>query len=147
MKEHDKWRDQHGKRVTHITPEQFIQELVKENDSRTTSSPISYQQTRVVGICRNHIAPLLAKIVDKDDKIPTGKQVSDVQEALRVAYFNVMTGDNAPETFSSEDEVGKADRVEDVSTARANKLDKFHPMELYLYFHFGSASVGDLPCP
>ncbi len=103
MKEHDKWRDQHDKRVTHITPEQSIQEHVKEIDSRTVSSPISYQQSRVVGICRNHIVPLLAKIVDKDDKVPTGKQVSDVQEELHVAYFNVMTGDNAPEPFSSED--------------------------------------------
>ena len=53
-----------------------------------------------------------------------------------------MTGDNAPETFSSEDEDGKTDRAETVSTSRANKFDKFHPMELYLYFHFGPASVG-----
>ncbi len=65
-----------------------------------------------------------------------------MQEAFRVAYFNAMTGDNDPEPFSSEDEAGKADRVEAVSTARANKLDKFHPMELYLYFHFGPDSVG-----
>ena len=102
---------------------------------------------RDVGICHNHITTLLAKIVDKDGKIPTGKQVSDVQEALRVAYFNAMTGDNAPEPFSSEDEAGKADRAEAVSTARANKLDKFHPMELYLYFHFGPASVGGCDSP
>ena len=53
MKEHDKWRDQHVKRVTHITPEQSIQERIKE---------IS--------------------------KIPTGKQVSDVQEAFRVVNQN-----------------------------------------------------------
>ena len=112
MKVNDKWRDQHVKRVTHITPEQSIQERIKE---------IS--------------------------KIPTGKQVSDVQEALRVAYFNVMSGDNAPDPFSSEDEAGKADRVEVVSTARANKFDKFHPMDLYLYFHFGPASVGGCDSP
>ena len=136
MNEHDKWRDQHGKRVTHITPEQSIQERVKEIDSRTASSPISYQQTRVVGICRNHIAPLLAKIVDKDGQIPTGKQVSDVQEALRVAYFNAMTGDNAPEPCSSEDEAGKADRAEAVSTARVSIcLSLFLILSVFVYLH------------
>ena len=78
MKDHDKWRDHHGKFVTHITPEQSIQELVQEVDSKTSSTPISYQQTRVVGVYHNHIVPFLVKIVDKDGKIPTVNQVSDV---------------------------------------------------------------------
>ena len=31
--------------------------------------------------------------------------------------------------------------------ARRNKLHKFHPMELYIYFHFGPASVGGCVSP
>jgi hypothetical protein len=38
-----------------------------------------YQQERVVKVCSNDLAPLLDKIVDKDGKIPSGKQVSDIQ--------------------------------------------------------------------
>ena len=89
-------------------------------------------------------APLLDKIWDTDGKIPTGKQVSDMRKALRVAWFNSITGDNPPEPVSSEDEVTK---TECLTTVRVKKLDKFHPMYLYLYFHFGPAAVGGCDSP
>ena len=147
MKEHDKWRDQHGNLVSDVSPEDSIQTRVKTVTTSTKDTPISYQVARVVGVCRNHIAPLLQKIVDKDGKIPTGKQVSDIREALRTAYFESLTGDNPAEAFTSEDEGSKAERVETAANARAQKLDKFHPMDLYLYFHFGPASVGGSGSP
>ncbi len=84
-------------------------------------------------------APLFDKIWDTDGKIPTGKQVSDMRKALRVAWFNSITGDNPPEPVSSEDEVTKTERL---ATDHAKKLDKFHPMYLYLYFHFGPDTMG-----
>jgi hypothetical protein len=90
---------------------------------------------------------LLDKILDKDGKIPSGKQVSDMQEELRVAYFNSMTADNPTDPVSSEDEATKTSRLEDVARARANKLDKFHPMDLYIYFYYGPASVGGCASP
>jgi hypothetical protein len=96
----------------------------------------------VVKVCRNDLAPLLDKIVDKDGKIPSGKQVSDIQEELRVAYFNSLTSDNPPDQVSSEDE-----RLDDIAKGRANKLDKFHPMDLYIHFHFGPASMGGCASP
>ncbi len=102
MKEQDKWRDQHGKPVTNITPEQCIQERVKEVNARTQETPISYQQAGVVKVARNELVPLLDKIWNKDGKIPTGKQVSDMWAALRVAWFNSITGDNPPEPVSCE---------------------------------------------
>ena len=37
--------------------------------------------------------------------------------------------------------------METAANARAQKLDKFHPMDLYLYFHFGPASVGGSGSP
>jgi hypothetical protein len=37
--------------------------------------------------------------------------------------------------------------LEDIAKARANKLDKFHPMDLYIYFYFGPASVGGCASP
>jgi hypothetical protein len=59
MKEHDKWRDQHGKLVTEVTQEESIRLCVKEITTKTKDTPISYQQERVVKVCRNDLAPLL----------------------------------------------------------------------------------------
>jgi hypothetical protein len=147
MKEQDKWRDQYGKPVTDITPEESIGLRVQEVDTKTKQTPISYQQARIITVCRNELAPLLDKIVDKDGKIPSGRQVSDIQEELRVAYFNSLTSYNLPEPVSSEDQATKAKRLDILATARTNKLLKFHPMELYIYFQFGPASVGGSASP
>ena len=147
MKEQDKWRDQHNKLVTAVTPEESIALRVKVVSSKTKETPISSQVARVVKVCRNDLAPLLDKILDKDGKIPSGKQVSDMQEELRVAYFNSITADNPTDPVSSEDEATKTSRLEDVARARANKLDKFHPMDLYIYFYYGPASVGGCASP
>jgi hypothetical protein len=114
MKEQDKWRDQHDKSVT----------------------------SKVITLYHNELAPLLDKIVDKDDKIPSGKQVSDIQGEFRVVYFNSLTSDNSPEPVSSEDEVTKTGCLDMLTNARTNNLHKFHPIDLYIYFHFGSSSVG-----
>ena len=147
MQEQDKWRDQHNKLVTAVTPEESIALRVKVVSSKTKETPISSQVARVVKVCRNDLAPLLDKILDKDGKIPSGKQVSDMQEELRVAYFNSITADNPTDPVSSEDEATKTSRLEDVARARANKLDKFHPMDLYIYFYYGPASVGGCASP
>ena len=147
MKEHDKWRDHNGNLVSDVSPEDSIQTRVKTVTTSTKDTPILYQVARVVGVCLNHIASLFQKIVDKDGKIPTDQQVSDIREALRTAYFESLTGDNPAEAFTSEDEGSKAERVETAANARAQKLDKFHPMDLYLYFHFGPASVGGSGSP
>jgi hypothetical protein len=50
MKEQDKWRDQHDKPVTEVTPEQSIELRVKEITRKTKDTPISYQQERVVKV-------------------------------------------------------------------------------------------------
>jgi hypothetical protein len=146
MKEQDKWRDQHGKTVTEVTSEQSIEVRVKEITSKSKDTPISYQQERVVEVCRNELAPLLDKIVDKDGKIPSGKQVSDIQDKIQeefhVTYFNSLTVDNPPDPVSSEDEATKTERLDDIVQARTNKLHKFHPMDLYIYIHLGPTNVG-----
>ncbi len=48
--EEDKWRDQHGKPVTEVTPEESIQLRVKEITTKTKDTPISYQQERVIKV-------------------------------------------------------------------------------------------------
>jgi hypothetical protein len=63
----------------------------------------------------NHIPPLLYKIVNKDVKIPTTKQVPDVQEAIHVTYFNSITVEEPPEPVSSQDDNTKTDRLEGLS--------------------------------
>jgi hypothetical protein len=120
---------------------------VKEITSKTKDTSISYQQERVVKVCRKKLASLLDKIVDKDRKIPSGKQVSDIQEELHETYFNSLTADNPPDPVSSEDEGTKTDRLDVIDQARANKLHKFHPMDLYIYFHFGPVSVSGCDSP
>jgi hypothetical protein len=80
--------------------------------TKTKQTPISYQQDRVITVCRDELVPLLDKIVDKDGKIPPGKQVSDIQEELRETYFNFLTSDNPPEPGSSEDEDTKEGSLE-----------------------------------
>ncbi len=124
MKEQDKWRDQHDKLVTTVTPEESIQLHVKEITTKTKDTPISYQQERVTKVCSNDLAPLFDKIVDQDGKIPSVKQVSDIQEELCVTYFNSITSDNPADPVSSEDEATEAGRLEDMSKDRGNKLDK-----------------------
>jgi hypothetical protein len=116
MKEQDKWRDQHGKPVTDITKnsEESIDLRVQEVYTKT----------------------------NKDGKIPSDKQVSDIQEELREAYFNFLTSDNPPEPVSSEDEDTKAGRLDMLVNSHTNKFHKFHPMDLYIYFHFGTVCVG-----
>ena len=59
MKEQDKWRDQHGKPVTDITPEESIDLRIHEVTTKTKQTPISYQQARVVTVCINELASLL----------------------------------------------------------------------------------------
>jgi hypothetical protein len=58
MKEQDKWRDQHGKPVTEVTPEESIELRVKEITRKTKDTPISYQQERVVKVYGNDLSPL-----------------------------------------------------------------------------------------
>jgi hypothetical protein len=142
MKEQDKWRDQHVKTVTDITPEESIDLRVQEVYTKTKQTPISYQQARVITVYHNELAPLVDKIVDKDDNIPSDKQVSDIQEEFRETYFNFLTSDNPPEPVSSEDEATKAGRLDMLANVRTNKNHKFHPMDLYIYFHFGPVCVG-----
>ncbi len=55
----------------------------------TSPWPKSRQNNRSSSVLRRS-----DKIVDKDGKIPSGKEVSDIQEVLRVAYFNSLTTDN-----------------------------------------------------
>jgi hypothetical protein len=84
---------------------------------------------------------IVDNIMDKDGKIPSVKEVSDIQEELRLTYFNSLTSDNPPEPVSSEDEATKAGCLDMLVIARTNKLHKFHPMEMYIYFHFGPPNV------
>ncbi len=85
--------------------------------------------------------------MDKDGKIPSDKQVSDIQEDLRVVYFNFLTSINPPEPMSSEDDTTKTGCLDMLANARTNNLHKFHPMDLYIYLPFGPTSVGDRDRP
>jgi len=73
--------------------------------------------------------------------------VSDIQEELRKKDFNSLTGDNPPDPVSSEDEATKNECLEGIVQSRSNSLHKFHPMELFIFFHFGPTSVGDCASP
>jgi hypothetical protein len=80
--------------VTDIKPKESIDLRVQEVYTKIKQTVISYEQDRVITVCHNERPPLLDKIVDKDGKISLRQQVSDIQEELRVTYFNSLTSDN-----------------------------------------------------
>ncbi len=79
MKEQDKWRDQHGKPVTDMTTEKSIEELVREVNLTLEPRTHRYRfKKSELLVWHNELVSLFDKILDKDDKIPTGKQVPDM---------------------------------------------------------------------
>ena len=90
----------HGAKVTKVTPQESIEMRCVPITTTTKDTAIAYQLQRVITVCRNQIAPLLDKLLNRDGMIPTDKTVPLIREELRQAYF-----------------------------------DKFHLMDLYVYFH------------
>ena len=167
MWKNGEWVDQHGRAVDTITFEQSILERCQPVTTATKSSPISTMVEGVIRLVRNHLAPLMSKLLDARGQIRTGEQQADVKEKLRLEYFDNLhdkkiaaagkraskakggnglssgtTSDNEAEGDSPQGH-GKeaADDLMDAVKLQAAK-DRFHPDDLYLYFHFGPAVIG-----
>jgi hypothetical protein len=95
----------------------------------------------MIKIARNQLTALLDKLLNADGTIPSGKQQAEIKEGLRKLYFDSFTATDQ-EVVSSEDEDSKTERQEAQAHALAQKLDKFHPIELYVYFAYGPAVLG-----
>ena len=135
------WVDRLGNPVTTVTPQQSIDMRCIAITSATKDCPIARQLKGVITCARNQLAPLLDKLLNTDGTIPSGKNLPEIKEALRKLYFELVTGD-ADQVFSSEDEEEKMERLTKKARAQDKKFEKFHPVELYLYFHYGPAVLG-----
>ncbi len=56
-------------------------------------------------------------------------------------YFELVTGD-VDQVFSSEDEETRTERLEKKTRALEKRFEKFHPVELDLYFKYGPTVLG-----
>ena len=101
----------------------------------TKDTAIAYQLQRVITVCRNQIAPLLDKLLNRDGTIPAGKTVPLIREELRQVYFDSFTRAEPASPRSSKDEEAKQERLDRVARAREGKLDEFHSMDLYVYLN------------
>ena len=95
----------------------------------------------MIKIARNQLTPLLDKLLNADGTIPSDKQQAEIKEGLRNLYFDSFTVTDQ-EVVSSEDEETKTEHQEAQAHAPAQKLDKFHPIDLYVYFTYGPAVLG-----
>jgi hypothetical protein len=64
MWKNGEWVDQHGRAVDTITFEQSILERCQPVTTATKSSPISTMVEGVIRLVRNHLAPLMSKLLD-----------------------------------------------------------------------------------
>ena len=135
------WVDRLGNPVTTVTPEESIQMRCVAITSATKDCPISRQLKDMISCARNQIAPLLDKLLNSDGTIPSGKNQQEIKEALRKLYFELVTGD-VDQVFLSEDEETRTERLEKKARALEKRFEKFHPVELDLYFKYGPAVLG-----
>jgi hypothetical protein len=141
MADKDLWRCVKGNLVTKVTPQESIEMRCVSITSATKDCPIAAQLANMIKIARNQLTALLDKLLNADGTIPSGKQQAEIKEGLRKLYFDSFTATDQ-EVVSSEDEDSKTERQEAQAHALAQKLDKFHPIELYVYFAYGPAVLG-----
>jgi hypothetical protein len=109
--------------------------------SFTKDCPISRQLKDMISCTHNQVAPLLDKFLNTDDTIPSDKNQQEIKEALRKLYFELVTGD-VDQVFSSEDEETKTECLEIKTRVLEKRFEKFHPVELDLYFKYGTVVLG-----
>ncbi len=126
--------------MTNITPEQSIQESVKEVNTRTQETPISYQSVRVVKVVTTSLCRSLTRSWTRTVRFPLESKCETCGERFvwhgsTPSLVTILQNLFPPKTKTLRQ------HLETVTTVHGK--NKFHPMDLYLYFHFGSATVGD----
>ena len=137
----DQWRCVQGNLVTKVTPQESIEMRCVSITAATKDCPVAAQLANMIKIARNQLTPLLDKLLNADGTIPSGKQQDEIKEGLRKLYFDSFTATDQ-EVVSSEDEEAKTEREQCKADVMAEKFDKFHPIELYVYFAYGPAVLG-----
>jgi len=142
-----KWVDQFGVAEDKITPEQSLDERVQDIKSNTDRSPISTVTERIIRISKTVMLPQLRKLLDANGHIRSGQQKEDVNEALRLFYYEHVQSKSKKGLQSDSEGSGEeglektTDAVLDAAKLQAAK-DRFHPPEMYVFFHQGPAVIG-----
>jgi len=91
--------------------------------------------------------PQLRKLLDANGHIPSGQQKEDVKETLRLFYYE--ENNRTPKKGKVSESEGSADEGLEKTTDAfldASKLhaakDRFHPPEVYVFFHQGTVVIG-----
>jgi hypothetical protein len=135
------WVDHLVNPVTTVTPEQSIDMRCVVITSATKDCPIVRQLKGVLNCVRNQLTPFLDKFLNTDGTIPSGKNLPEIKEGLRKLYFDLVTGDD-DQVFTSEGEDDKTEHLQKKTRVEDKKFEKFHPVELYLYFHYRPGVLG-----
>ncbi len=80
MTDKDLWRCVKGNLVTKVTPQESIQMRCVPITSATKDCPITTQLTNMIKIARNQLTPLLDKLLNTEDTIPSVKQQVEIKE-------------------------------------------------------------------
>jgi hypothetical protein len=86
--------DQHGFQDRRVSAQMRKQHRVVEVLRNTRTTAISRHFEKILCAIRNHLLPLLTKILD-NDHIPSGRQNDDVLQELRAMYYKEMKMDGA----------------------------------------------------
>jgi hypothetical protein len=126
--------DQHGFQDRRVSAQMSKQHRVVEVLSNTRTTPISRHFEKILCAIRNHLLPLLTKILD-NGRIPSGRQNDDVLQELRAMYYKEMKMDGAkPDSGDSG--------AEDDGAGSAFQMDDFHPHEYYVFCKWGPTVIG-----
>ena len=103
-------------------------------DSKTRATPISRHFEKIWCDIRNRLLPILNKILD-NGRIPTGRQVDEMFEEVRVMYYKQMKTEGVKADNSDSDEDGEG-------TVLSSQMEDFHPHEYYILCEWGPTVIG-----
>jgi hypothetical protein len=148
------WVDQLGVAEDKTTPAKSIQDRCCVIKTDTDRTPISTVVEKIIRLTRNVFLPKLRKLLDSNGNIRSGQQKEDVREAIRLFYFAYVKMPRAKKSLNCDESEGD-EHVEHVEKAMEQPKDslhdpvkfqaaqdRFHPPEMYVFFHQGPAVIG-----
>jgi hypothetical protein len=155
MYDSKQWVDQLGVAEDKTTPEKSIQDRCIVIQTNTDRTPISTVVERIIRLSSNVFLPKLRKLLDSNGHIRSGQQKEDVREAIRLFYHAYVKMPRAKKVASHQDDSDGDEHTEHVEKSMAlpkdanhdpvkvqAAQDRFHPPEVYVFFHQGPVVIG-----
>jgi hypothetical protein len=136
------------------TPDKIIQDRCCVIKTDTDRTPISTVVEKIIRLTHNVFLPKLNKLLDSNGHIRSGQQKEDVREAILLFYFTYVKMTHTKKSLNC-DESEDDENVEHVEKAMEktkdslhdpvkfqSDQDRFHPPEMYVFFHQGPVVIG-----